>query len=454
MDYSHIRILVVDDEAVIREAVARVLIKEGFLTKTVASGQEALQELSRNAYNLVLLDIKMPDMDGLEVLKALSETEEHSHLEVIMVTGYPEINTAVQSIKAGAFDYLTKPFSPEQLKLTIRKALEHKRLILENQLLRKQMELQGDSDPLIGKSKAMQKIFQTIEKVAPTDSTVLIYGPSGTGKELVARAIHQHSRRLDKEFVAVDCSALVETLLETELFGHVKGSFTGAIHTKHGFLELANGGTFFFDEISNLSMNIQAKLLRVIQEREFIKVGSEKRIKVDIRIIASTNQDLRQGIREGLFREDLFYRLSVVPIHLPPLRERREDIPLLVEYFLNRFGKKCRQIIPGISSEALELLMEYDWPGNVRELKHLIERIVILEDGPTIRPENIPWFIQRHHRDLPLSEGGIASLKELERHHIEMLLKKTKGNRTRAAAHLGINRKTLLEKIKKHGLKI
>ena len=454
MDYSHIRILVVDDEAVIREGIARVLTKEGFLIKAVASGREALQELSRNAYNVVLLDIKMPDMDGLDVLKALSEAEEHSHLEVIMVTGYPEINTAVQSIKQGAFDYLTKPFTPEQLKLTIRKALEHKQLLLENQLLRKQMELQGGSDPLIGKSKAMQKIFQTIEKVAPTDSTVLIYGPSGTGKELVARAIHQHSRRLDKEFVAVDCSALVETLLETELFGHVKGSFTGAIHTKHGFLELANGGTFFFDEISNLSMNIQAKLLRVIQEREFIKVGSEKRIKVDIRIIASTNQDLRQGIREGLFREDLFYRLSVVPIHLPPLKERREDIPLLVEYFLNRFGKKCRKTIPGISPDALELLMEYEWPGNVRELQHLIERIVILEDGPTIQAENLPWFIHRHHQDLPASEIGTASLKELERHHIKMLLKKTKGNRTRAATLLGINRKTLLEKIKKHGLKI
>jgi DNA-binding NtrC family response regulator len=452
MDDSHIRILVVDDEAVIREGVARVLTKEGFLVKAVASGQEALQELSRNAYNLVLLDIKMPDMDGLEVLKTLSETETHSRLEIIMITGYPEINTAVQSIKQGAFDYLTKPFTPQQLKLTVRKALEYKQLVLENQLLRKQMELQDGADPLIGKSRAMQKIFQTIDKVAPTDSTVLIYGPSGTGKELVARAIHQHSRRRDKEFVAVDCSALVETLLETELFGHVKGSFTGAIHTKHGFLELANGGTFFFDEISNLSLNIQAKLLRVIQEREFIKVGSDKRIKVDIRIIASTNQDLRRSIREGLFREDLFYRLSVVPIHLPPLRERREDIPLLVDYFLNRFGKKCRKTIPGIAPEALELLMEYDWPGNVRELMHLIERLVVLEDGPTIQAENIPWFIQRHHHDPSSSEAGLVSLNEMERLHIEMTLKKTRGNRSQAAALLGINRKTLLEKIKKHRL--
>ena len=447
-----IRILVVDDEAVIREGISRVLVKEGFLIKAVATGREALEEVARNAYSLVLLDIKMPDMDGLEVLRSITESEARGALEIIMITGYPEIGTAVQSIKQGAFDYLTKPFSPDQLKLAIRKALEHGQLLLENPLLRKQMELKGGLDPLIGKSQAMQKIFQTIEKVAPTDSTVLIYGFSGTGKELVARAIQQHSLRRDKEFVAVDCSALVETLMESELFGHVKGSFTGAIQTKHGLLELANGGTFFFDEISNLSLNIQAKLLRVIQEREFIKVGSEKKIKVDIRIIASTNQDLRQAIRQGLFREDLFYRLSVVPVHLPSLKQRREDIPLLVDYFLRQFSKKNKKTIQGISPEALELLMEYDWPGNVRELKHLIERIVILEDEPILKPENIPWFIHRKQQDLPLSEEKVATLQELEKEYIGQVLTKTQGNRTQAAGLLGINRKTLLEKIKKYRL--
>ncbi len=452
MKPSNIRILVVDDEPVIREGIARVLSKEGFLVKTVARGQAALDELSRNAFNLVLLDIKMPDMDGMEVLKTITASEENNHLLVIMITGYPEIETAVQSIKMGAFDYLSKPFTPEQLKATLHKAIEHKKLLMENPSLRRQMELKGGADPLIGKSRAMQKIFQTIEKVAPTDSTVLIYGPSGTGKELVARAIHQHSLRKDKEFVAVDCSALVETLLESELFGHVKGSFTGAVQTKHGFLELANGGTFLFDEISNLSLNIQAKLLRVIQEREFIKVGSEKRIKVDIRIIASTNQDLKQAIREGKFREDLYYRLSVVPLNLPSLKERREDIPLLVEYFLERFAKKSKKPIQGISSEAMELLLDYDWPGNVRELKHLIERIIILEDGPIIQADNIPWFIHKHHQDLPLSDEKIATLNELEKQYIRLILKKTKGNRSQASELLGINRKTLLEKIKKYDL--
>ena len=452
MKFPHIRILVADDEAVIREGISRILSKEGFLVKTVSGGKEALDELSRDAFDLVLLDIKMPDLDGLEVLKTISTSEALHHCLVIMITGYPQVETAVRSIKMGAFDYLTKPFTPEQLKQTLQKALEHNRFLWEDPLIRKKMELKGGSDPLIGKSRPMQKIFQTIEKVAPTDSTVLIYGPSGTGKELVARAIHQHSLRQDKEFVAVDCSALVESLLESELFGHVKGSFTGAVQTKHGFLELANGGTFFFDEISNLSLNIQAKLLRVIQEREFLKVGSEKKIKVDIRIIASTNRDLRLAIREGQFREDLFYRLSVVPLHLPCLKERREDILLLVDYFLERSAKKNKKTIRGITPEAMELLMDYDWPGNVRELKHLIERIVILEDGPIIKTENLPWFIHKDYRDLPLSEERTATLNELEKQYIGLILKKTKGNRSQASALLGINRKTLLEKIKKFGL--
>jgi DNA-binding NtrC family response regulator len=452
MKFPNIRILVADDEAVIREGISRILSKEGFLVKTVSGGKEALVELSRDAFDLVLLDIKMPDLDGLEVLKTISTSEALHHCPVIMITGYPQVETAVQSIKMGAFDYLTKPFTPEQLKQTLQKALEHNRILWEDPLIRKKMELKGGIDPLIGKSRPMQKIFQTIEKVAPTDSTVLIYGSSGTGKELVARAIHQHSLRQDKEFVAVDCSALVESLLESELFGHVKGSFTGAVQTKHGFLELANGGTFFFDEISNLSLNIQAKLLRVIQEREFLKVGSEKKIKVDIRIIASTNRDLRLAIREGQFREDLFYRLSVVPLHLPCLKERREDILLLVDYFLDRSVKKNKKTIRGIAPEAMELLMDYDWPGNVRELKHLIERIVILEDGPIIKTENLPWFIHKDYRDLPLSEERTATLNELEKQYIGLILKKTKGNRSQASALLGINRKTLLEKIKKFGL--
>jgi DNA-binding NtrC family response regulator len=442
-------ILVVDDERIIREGIRQVLTREGYLVQAAESGAAALAELAHRDYDLVLLDIRLPDQDGLTVLRTMVQAEEYNHLPVIMITGYPEIETAVQSIKLGAVDYLTKPFTPDQLKLCLKKALEHKRLIAENQLLRSRMELLGDGGTLIGKSRAMQEVFSLIQKVAPTDSTVLISGPSGTGKELVARAIHQHSQRKAREFVAVDCSALVETLLESELFGHIKGSFTGAVHTKHGLFELADGGTFFFDEISNLSLNIQAKLLRVIQEREFHKVGSEKPFRTDVRIIASTNRELRQAIVRGGFREDLFYRLSVVPIPLPPLKQRRQDIPLLVEHFLKKFEKKCPTPLKGITPEALEVLLDYDWPGNVRELEHTIERLCILEEKDQIALSSLPWHLREKRPpagDLPATEW--LTLGALERAHILKVLDFTGGNRTRAADILGINRKTLAQKLK------
>jgi transcriptional regulator with PAS, ATPase and Fis domain len=307
---------------------------------------------------------------------------------------------------------------------------------------------------IIGSSPAMQNVFAKIRRAAPSESTVLVTGESGTGKELVARAIHSLSSRADKEFVPVDCSALVESLLESELFGHVKGSFTGAFQTKHGLFELANHGTFFFDEISNLSLNIQAKLLRVIQEREFMKVGSQKRIKLDIRIIASSNRDLQQSIEEGIFREDLFYRLSVVPIHLPPLRERTEDIPLLADHFIDMNNKKSDRQVQGISKRALEMLSSYSWPGNVRQLEHTIERILILEDCEVIEPEHLPTFItQRQGEFQVFSEEGFT-LEELEKRYIQFILRRTKGKRQEAATILGINRKTLGAKIKKYGLRV
>jgi len=298
----------------------------------------------------------------------------------------------------------------------------------------------------------MKKIFEKIGVFLKKDSTVLISGESGTGKELVARAIHANSNRKEREFVAVDCSSLVETLLESELFGHVKGSFTGAHQTKHGLFELANHGTFFFDEISNLTLNIQAKLLRVIQEREFMKVGDQKKIKLDIRIISASNKNLVKSIHSGDFREDLYYRLSVVPIHLPPLRNRVEDIPPLIEHLLNKFSKKIKRSVPEVSNEAMEVLKEYPWPGNVRELEHTVERILILEDTDVIRVRDLPSFISQRQGEIQMLPEEPLSLKELEKKYIRFILQRTKGKKTQAANILGINRKTLGMKIKKYGL--
>jgi transcriptional regulator with PAS, ATPase and Fis domain len=307
---------------------------------------------------------------------------------------------------------------------------------------------------IVGNSPAMKLVFGKIRRAAPSDSTVLLTGESGTGKELAARAIHLLSPRRDKEFVPVDCSALVETLLESELFGHVKGSFTGAHQTKHGLFELANHGTFFFDEITNLSLNIQAKLLRVIQEREFMQVGSQKRIKLDIRIIASSNRDLHAAVKAGVFREDLFYRLSVIPIHLPPLRERAGDIPLLVEHFLRKYSQKGNREVTGISPAAMKLLGSYAWPGNVRELEHTIERIVILEDGDVIQPEHLPSFISQRQGEFQVFSEEDHTLEDLEKRYIQFVLRRTKGRRQDAARILGINRKTLSHKIEKYNLRV
>jgi transcriptional regulator with PAS, ATPase and Fis domain len=298
----------------------------------------------------------------------------------------------------------------------------------------------------------MKLLFEKILKVASTDSTVMVTGESGTGKELVARAIHTNSSRKNREFVAVDCSSLVETLLESELFGHVKGSFTGALLTKHGFFELANHGTFFFDEITNLSLKIQAKLLRVVQEREFMKVGDQKKIKLDIRIISASNRNLEESVRNGAFREDLYYRLSVVPIHLPPLRKRRDDIPLLLKHFLEIFATKLNKPVPEVSPEAMETLKDYAWPGNVRELEHTIERILILEDTDVIRVRDLPSFITQRQGEFQMFSEELFSLEELEKKYIRFVLRRTRGRKTTAASILGINRKTLGLKVKKYGL--
>jgi DNA-binding NtrC family response regulator len=436
---------------VVRNGIAQVLTRQGYEVRLAATGDEGLRLMAARPAGIVLLDVRLPDLDGLEVLKRLSQ--EYPETVVIMITGYPNIEGAVASIKQGAMDYLVKPFHLKHLEALVTKAQEtmHHRVSVQPPAA---AEAEAPSlEALVGKSPAMQTVFAKIRRAAPSDSTVLLTGESGTGKELVARAIHQLSPRQDREFVPVDCSALVESLLESELFGHIKGSFTGAHQTKHGLFELANHGTFFFDEIANLSLNIQAKLLRVIQEREFMQVGSQKRIKLDIRIIASSNRDLRGAIKVGDFREDLFYRLSVIPIHLPPLRERTGDIPLLVDHFIHKYNQKSKREVKGVAAAAMKMLSVYPWPGNVRELEHTIERILILEDGDLIQPEHLPSFISGRQGDFQVFSDGELSLEELERRYLQFILRRTKGNQSLAARILGINRKTLGQKIQKYGLR-
>ena len=448
-----VHILVVDDEKIMQDSCARILSKEGYQVQTVASGEDAMELVEQAPFDIVLLDIKMPGMGGIETLRYLKEKD--PGITILIITGYPSIDTAVKAIKLGAYDYITKPFTPDTLRIGVNRAIERKSLMTENIHLRRQLEARKEEDIIIGQSDAMRTIYELVRRTAPTDSTVLITGESGTGKELVARAIHDYSLRQDKEFITVDCSALVETLLESELFGHVKGSFTGAVHTKYGSFELANGGTFFFDEVGNLGLDIQAKLLRAIQEKEIKPVGKEKTVKVDVRIIAATNRDLKAAIGIKAFREDLYYRLNVVPIHIPPLRERAEDVPLLVNHFVKKFNRRKKVPVTTIEPETLKLLMSYDWPGNVRELENAIERALILEDGDTLVPRCFPWInVPRSMKTFGSNYSPLLTLEAVERQHIERVLHETEGHRGKAASILGIDRKTLYQKIKKYELEM
>ena len=443
-------VLIVDDEKVVRKGISRALANRNIRATEALNGKEALAHLKTRDFDLILLDIKMEDMDGTEILQQIRRNDPEAN--VVMITGYPTIATAVHCTKLGALDYLTKPFSLDDLDAALSKVYSGKTDKREPFTTQTGITQDSPKRLIVGQSPPMKKIFEKIARVAPTESSVLISGESGTGKELVARAIHANSNRKDMEFVAVDCSALVETLLESELFGHVKGSFTGAHQTKHGLFELANRGTFFFDEITNLSLKIQAKLLRVIQEREFMKVGDQHRIKLDVRIIAASNTPLSEAIQNGTFREDLFYRLSVVPLELPPLRNRKEDIPFLIEHFLEKLSHKMKKPPPEISSEAINRLKEYPWPGNVRELEHAIERILILEDADIIQERNLPSYIIQQQGDLQIFPEDPITLLALEKKYIAFVLKKTKGKKIEAARILGINRKTLSAKINKYGL--
>ncbi len=440
------RILVVDDEASMRESLKDWLQEDGYEVGLAESGEAALNMARESHWDIILLDLKMPGMDGLEALKHLKEVAPEA--EILMMTAYATVETAVQAMKQGAFDYLVKPFDPDEVNMQIHKIVTHKELVEENILLRRKLEEKYQFDEIIGKSEAMQKVFDLIVRVAPTDSTVLITGESGTGKELVAQAIHANSTRCYMPFIAVSCGALPEALLESELFGYERGAFTGAEHTKKGRFELADGGTLFLDEVGDISLKTQVDLLRVLQQREFRRLGGEKTIRVDVRILAATNRDLQQAIRENRFREDLFYRLNVISIRLPPLRERREDIPLLVNAAIRKYALEMNREPIKVAPSAMKLLMDYDWPGNVRELENIVERALVIGKGREIVPDDLPFT----RKELG-AEALPRSLKMMEKVHIARILQETDWNISRAARELDIDRQTLYNKIQKYGLK-
>jgi two-component system, NtrC family, response regulator PilR len=448
------KILVVDDEQSMRDFLSIMLKKEGYDVVTAENGGGALKAIQAEIFDLVITDVKMPDIDGIEVLKTVKEVSPET--VVIMITAFATAETAVEAMKLGAYDYITKPFKVDEIKLVIQKALEKRHLRKENILLRREIESRAGFANFIGTSAPMQKVFSLIRQVADTKSTVLITGESGTGKELVARAIHFNSSRKGGPFVTVNCGALPETLLESELFGYMKGAFTGATSNKQGLFEAATGGTIFLDEISATTPALQIKLLRVLQEREFMRVGGTVDIKMDARVIAASNRDLLSEVSKGTFREDLYYRLNVIPIHLPSLRERREDVPLLVEFFLKKFSseREAKKITP----EAMNLLMNQRWPGNVRELENTIERLVIMTPNNTVNLENIPDNMKSVPSGSELITTDIPDeglemeklLENIEKNLLQKALEKTGGVKTEAAKLLGLSFRSFRHRLQKY----
>jgi len=445
---------IIDDEPVIHDVLSQLLASEGYEVEISSSGEEGLQKHPARAFDLILLDLLMPGMDGLDVLRAIRKIDPKA--VIIIITAYASVESAIEAMKIGAYDYIQKPFKHEELLLTIKRALDHKNLQAENLRLRDELKRKFSFGNIIGRSKPMENIFELIKAAAPTRSTILVQGESGTGKELVARAIHQNSNRPDFPFVIVNSGSLPPDLLESHLFGHVKGAFTGAVSEKQGLFEAADNGTIFFDEISSLNLETQAKLLRVMQDKEFMRLGGTKTIKVDVRIIAATNTDLEELIRQKMFRQDLYYRLNVIKIELPPLRERKEDIPLLTKHFIDVYAKENNKEIEGISEDVLEILEKNIWPGNVRELENLIERAIVFAKSKIITRENLPAFFlasRDERRDFAAAEGGELNLRDqtiaFQKRLIVDTLKKAKGVQKNAASLLGVKPTTLNEMIKR-----
>jgi len=445
------RVLIVDDEEQMRDLLTKVLDKNGYQVSAAGDGEQALAILEKEPVDLVVTDVRMPGVSGLEALKAIKEL--NPEIVVIIMTAFGSIDQAVQAVKEGAYDYINKPFKIDEMLLTIEKALEERRLRHEVSTLRRELRTRYHFENIIGKSRAMQEVFGLIEHVAGSRSTVMIYGKSGTGKELVAKAIHYNSQRVAKPFVAVNCAAIPSELLESELFGHEKGAFTGAIATKVGKFELATGGSLFLDEVGSMRLDLQAKILRALQEREIERVGGTRTIKTDVRVIAATNRDLKKAVEESAFREDLYYRLNVVPITLPDLKDRQEDIPLLANHFMQKFAQESNPAIREISKEAMAILLSYPWPGNVRELENVIERAVTLGRGSSIQPSDLPSHLAGGAGPVEKALVQEATLEDLERDYIRAVLRRTKGHQIRAAAILGIDRRTLYRKIRRYNIR-
>ena len=456
---GNMRILVIDDEESMRHMLSVLLKREGYDVVSAEDGRQALKVVEEDEFDFILCDIKMPGMGGLDFLDSLLSTATSSSPApvVIMMSAYGTVDTAIECMQLGAYDYISKPFKPDEVIITIRKAEERERLKRENRRLKEELRLDYTFENIVAEDRKMHEIFDLIKKVASYDTTILIYGESGTGKELIARAIHFYGDRKDKPFIPVNCGAIPATLMESELFGYVKGAFTDAVRNREGLFQEADGGTLFLDEIGELPKELQVKLLRVLQEGEVRRVGDTRSRSIDVRVVAATARDLQSEVREGAFREDLYYRLNVIPITLPPLRERGSDIPLLVNHFISAAAHKFGKPINGISGGALELLMSYRWPGNVRELENIIERAIILEDGDTISPVSLP-FTEKEFRQLPSvtthpTELSIKKAHEaVERELIARALETTGGNRTKAAELLEISHRALLYKIKDYGL--